>query len=104
MNVLTIKSAEEIPADLQTDIHYTFRMEHHTDYILKDRRSSAYSATISIDGTAGVIDVIVRNSSAFPELNFVIDDLDMEEGTLERYFVRNGKITGRKSGSLMWKE
>ena len=104
MNVLTIQSVEELPAEIRTNIHFTFRMEHHTDYILTDRESDVYTATISMQDTSVVIETIVKNSTAFPSLTFIIDDLDMEGAKIERYYVRNGKIKERKTGSLLWKD
>ena len=33
MKVLTIKSADVLDTDLQTEVHHTFGMERHTDYV-----------------------------------------------------------------------
>jgi len=102
MRVLTLRSTTELPFELQSNIHYTFRMEHHTDVILKDRGASIYSSTISMDDPGKVIETIVKHSVKFPDISFLLDDLHLEEGTIRRLTVQNGSITGEKSGELSW--
>ena len=46
MKVLTIKSTETIPDNIQMDIHYSFRMEHHTDNVFRDEGATVYAVTI----------------------------------------------------------
>lgn len=92
MKVLTIKSIEALDEAQQTEVHYTFGMEHYTDYVFKPRGSRKYSATIVLEKSDEVIKSIELHSVSFPELEFFIDDLNMELNTIERYRVKNGAI------------
>ena len=102
MKVLTVKTVESVSPDIQRDIHYTLRMEHHSDYVFKDMEDSIYSATISLDDSEKTIGIIVENSAKIPEYTIEIDNLDMEKSTIERILVKNGKILQRKTGD--WEE
>jgi len=102
MKVLTIRSLETIPEDTRLDIHYSFGMERHTDYVFKDKLSSVYSATINLESTGPVISEIVRQSVKFPDFIFIIDDLDLENNVIERYRINNGKTVERLSSKWEW--
>jgi hypothetical protein len=92
MKVLTIKSIGNLDTELQTEVHHTFGMEHYTDYVLKPRGHQKYSATIVIDNTEPVVEKVILESKKFPELAFVIDDLDLEKNSVERYHVKDGLV------------
>ena len=92
MKVLTIKSDEILEGARQTEVHHTLGMEHYTDYVFKPRGDRAYSATIVLEDSSEVLGKIVLSSVSFPDMVFLIEDLDMEENSIERYRVRNGKI------------
>lgn len=102
MKVFTIRSLEKISDELKNEIHFSFGMERHTDYVFKDRAGSIYSATINIDSTGPVIDEILKNSKEFRDINFIIDDLDLESNKIERYKINNGKITEQLNSSWEW--
>lgn len=92
MRVLTVKSNEVMEEKLQTEVHYALGMEHYTDYVFKPRGDQVYSATIVLEDSSEVLDKIVMSSVSFPDMVFMIDDLNMEENSIERYLVRNGEI------------
>ena len=102
MKVLTIKSAEALDEDMQTEVHHVFGMEHHTDYVFKPRGDQKYSATIVLDNTEPVIKQVISASSAFPDLAFVIDDLDMEANSIERYHVKDGFVKEQLRSGWKW--
>lgn len=92
MKVLTVKTNEVLEGNLQTELHHSLGMEHYTDYVFKPRGDQRYSATIVLEESSQVIKNIVTKSVSFPDLEFMIDDLDMGENSIERYRVKNGKI------------
>ena len=92
MKVLTIKSVDVLDETMQTEVHHTFGMEHYTDYVFKSRGDRKYSATIVLEKSDQVIKNIESRSISFPEHEFMIDDLDMEQNSIERYRVKNGSI------------
>lgn len=102
MKVLTVNTLETASPEIQLDIHFTLKMEQHTDYIFKDNNSSQYSATISMIDTSEVIKKIIECSADLPEYTLVLDDLDMEENKIERYTIQNGKVSEKKVGSWDW--
>lgn len=102
MNVLTIRSVEPLSDAQKNEIHFAFGMEQHTDYVFKDRAGSIYSATINMESTDRVIERIVSESIAFPELRFIIDDLDLESNSIRRFEIRNGQIVKQLSSDLRW--
>ena len=102
MKVLTIKSADALDRDLQTEIHHTFGMERHTDYVFKPRGDGPYSATIVLEDSGPVIGKIIAESTAFPGMAFVIDDLDMESNTIERYHVKDGNVKEQLRSGWNW--
>ena len=103
MKVLSIHTLEMIPSEVQRDIHYTLRMEHHTVYIFKDENASQYSATISMEDTSKVLEVIVEQTADLPEYTCMIDELDLGSNEITRYQVSKGSIQSQKQGSLTWK-
>ncbi len=102
MKVLTIKSSDMLEDALQTDVHYTFGMEHYTDYVFKPRGDQKYSATIVMEDTSVVITNVITKSKCYPTREFLIDDLDMERNTVERYRVKNGKVIGQLQRGWEW--
>ncbi len=102
MKVLTVKSVEVLDEAMQTDVHHTFGMEHYTDYVFKPRGARKYSATIVLEESAGVISNIESRSISFPEHEFIIDDLDMEQNSIERYRVKNGSIIDQIQSGWEW--
>lgn len=104
MKVLTIKSVEVLDEAMQTDVHHTFGMEHYTDYVFKPRSDQKYSATIVLEESAEVISNIESRSAIFPDHEFLIDDLNMEQNTIERYRVKNGNIIEKLQSGWEWKK
>ncbi len=104
MRVLTVKTIEQLAPEIQRDIHYTLRMEHHTDHIFRDKKAAQYSATISIADPDPVIDVIIEKSAEIPEYTLQVDRLDMEENSVERKTIKAGKVIEKRSGTLEWNE
>jgi len=102
MKVLTIKSVEALDEELQTKVHHVFGMEHHTDYVFKPRGDQKYSATIVLDNTETVIKQVITASRAFPDLAFVIDDLDMEANSIQRYHVKDGFVKEQLRSDWKW--
>jgi hypothetical protein len=102
MKVLTVKSSDILDSDIQTDVHHEFGMEHHTDYVFKPREDQKYSATIVLEETDGVIKKIIDASKRFPGLAFVIDDLDMEANSIERYHVKDGRVKEQLRSGWKW--
>ena len=107
MKVLTIKSAEVLDETLQMEVHYAFGMEHYTDYVFKPRGDREYSGTIVLDKSTGVsssyvINNVVSASASFPEHEFLIDDLDMEQNTIDRYRVKSGEILQKLQTGWEW--
>ncbi len=104
MKVLTIKSVEVLDEAVQTDVHYTFGMEHYTDYVFKPRGAKMYSATIVIEDSSAVISNVESRSISFPAHEFLIDDLDMEQNTIDRFRVKNGSIIEKLQSGWDWGE
>ena len=104
MKVITIKSVEVLDEAMQTDVHYTFGMEHYTDYVFKPRGTQKYSATIVMEDSSVVIRNIEMHSVSFADHEFLIDDLDMEQNTIDRYRVKNGKIIEKLQSGWDWGE
>jgi hypothetical protein len=104
MRVLTIKSASVLDEEMQTEVHHVFGMEHHTDYVFKPRGDQKYSATIVLEDTEPVIKQMVSASTSFPDLSFVIDDLDMESNSIERYHVSDGNVKEQLRSGWKWEE
>lgn len=92
MKTLTIKSVDILDEELQNEVHHTFGMEHYTDYVFQPRSAAIYSATIVLEESEPVIEKITSASVSFPEHAFVIEDLDMEQNSMKRYRLKNGKV------------
>jgi len=92
MKVLTISTLDVIPPEIQRDIHYTLRMEHHTDYVFKDEEASQYTATISLEDTSEVISKIIEYSSRLSEYTIVVDEVDMHANKTVKYKIQAGKL------------
>jgi hypothetical protein len=104
MKVLTVKSEEILDEDLQTRVNHVFGMEHYTDHIFKPRGDERYSATIVLERSAEVINTIRSKTVEFPEILFLIDDLDMEENTVARMRIRNGEILETRQTGWDWEK
>lgn len=102
MKVLTIKSVDVLDETMQTEVHHTFGMEHYTDYVFKPRGDQKYSATIVLEESDQVIKNIELRSVSFPDHEFIIDDLDMEQNSIERYRVKNGTIIEKIQSGWEW--
>ena len=102
MKVLTVKSVDVLDETMQTEVHHTFGMEHYTDYVFKPRGDQKYSATIVLEKSDQVIKNIELRSVSFPDHEFIIDDLDMEQNSIERYRVKNGTIIGKIQSGWEW--
>ena len=102
MNVLTVKTLELVSQDIQRDIHFTLRMEHHTDYVFKDEEASQYSATISMADTTTVISKIIECSSDIGEFTIVLEDLNLEASKIDRYTIQGGKMIDKKEWNWEW--
>ena len=104
MKVLTVKSANVLDEEMQTEVHHVFGMEHHTDYVFKPRGDQKYSATIVLVDTGPVIKQVISASTSFPDLTFVIDDLDMEANSIQRYHFRDGNVKEQLRSGWKWEE
>ncbi len=104
MKVLTIKSADILDGEMQTEVHHTFGMEHYTDYVFKPRGDSRYAATIVLEDTETVIRNVISSSESFPGVTFVIDDLDMENNSIERYHVKEGLVKEQLRSGWKWEQ
>ncbi len=103
MKVLTITSSDNLESSIQTDVHFTLGMEHYTDYVFKPRNDQKYSATIVLEESDEVIRSVVLRTCSFPENEFLIDDLNMEQNTIERYRIKNGAIVEKLKSGWKWK-
>jgi len=102
MKVLTVKSSTILNLDKQTEVHHAFGMEHHTDYVFKPRQSQKYSATIVLEESGPVIDLIISATESFPDIAFVIDDLNMRKNVIVRYHVKEGVVKERLRSGWKW--
>ena len=104
MKVLTVKSSGILELEKQTEVHFAFGMEQHTDYIFKPRGDQKYSATIVLEDSAPVVKKIISASVNFPDTPFLIDDLNMEENTIERYHVKGGIVKEQLRSGWKWEK
>ena len=104
MKILTIKSVEVLDEEMQNEVHHSLGMEHYTDYVFQPRAAQKYSATIVLEESGPVIAKIREASRSFPGLEFLIDDLNMEQNTIERYKLKHGKILGHQQSGWKWEE
>jgi hypothetical protein len=102
MKVLTVTTIEMVSPEIQRDLHYILRMEHHSDYVFKDEVASQYSATISMVDTAEVISKIIECSSDIPEYTIVLNEVDMKANKIERLKIQDGKVLEKKQGTWEW--
>jgi len=102
MKVLTVKSSTILDLEKQTEVHHAFGMEHHTEYVFKTKEDQKYSASIVLEDSGPVIDMIISATESFPEISFVIDDLNMEENDIERYHVKEGVVKERLRSGWRW--
>ena len=102
MKVLTVKSVESFDEAAQNEVHYTLGMEHYTDYVFKPRGDQKYAATIVLEDSTEVISKIESHSKELPDHEFIIDDLDMENNTIERYRIKNGSLIGKLQSGWEW--
>ncbi len=102
MKILTIHSAEKIPADEQRRINSILRMEFQSDHIFKDESDVQYSATISLKDPSETIRTIITNSAQIPHYTLIINILDTDAGKIEQMTVRNGNVKENRSGSWEW--
>ena len=92
MRAITIKSVEVLDEAQQIEVHYSFGMEHHTDYVFKPGGEEVYSATIAIGDSKHVIESVTRGSASFPSYEFVLEDLDVEANVTTTYRLKNGEV------------
>jgi hypothetical protein len=104
MKVFTVKSVDVLDEHMQTEIHYAFGMEHHTDYVFQPRAAQRYSATIVMEDTSEVIRNVLSGSTSFPDHEFIVDDLDMEGNNIDRFRIRNGKVVRKLNRGWDWEE
>ncbi|MCP4310523.1 MAG: hypothetical protein GY790_04620 [Bacteroidetes bacterium] len=104
MKVLTITSSGILEQEKQTEVHFAFGMEKHTDYVFKFRGDQKYSATIVLEDSAPVVEKIISASVNFPDIPFVIDDLNMEENCIERYHIKDGIVKEQLRSGWKWGE
>ena len=98
MKAITIQSNEVLDEALQTEVHYTFGMEHYTDYVFKPRGDQKYSATLVMNDSKELLQNVKEGSKAFPEQVFVVEVLDTGSNQARKYFIQAGvflKITNR---------
>jgi len=92
VKTITIESVDVLDEDIQTEVHYSFGMEHYTDYVFKPRGDKNYSATIVFEDSREVIRNVEANSVKFPDYEFVIEDLDTDTNLVREYRIKNGSI------------
>ena len=96
MRAITIKSVEHLDEAQQIEVHYSFGMEHHTDYVFKPGGEEVYSATIAIGDSKQVIESVAKGSVSFPTCEFVLEDLDVETNVATTYRFKNGELLDKK--------
>ena len=92
MRAITIKSVEVLDEAQQIEVHYSFGMEHYTDYVFKPGGEEVYCATIAIEEGRRVIEGVTRGSRSFPDYEFVLEDLDVETNVATTYRFKNGEV------------
>ncbi|PID92929.1 MAG: hypothetical protein CSA96_01135 [Bacteroidetes bacterium] len=102
MKVLTIKSVDALSEALQTEVHHVLGMEHFTDYVFKARGDQQYTATIVLERSAQIISKIIASSADLPDQEFILDDLDMEENTINRIRIKAGEVTETRQSGWDW--
>ena len=92
MRAITIKSVEVLDEAQQIEVHFSFGMEQHTDYVFKPRDEEVYSATIAIEQSKPVIEKVMEATGSFPDQEFVLDDLDTDSNVSTTYRFKNGEL------------
>ncbi len=92
MKAITIKSVEVLAEAQQIEVHYSFGMEHHTDYVFKPGEEEVYCATIAIGNSKAVVESVKKGSGSFPEYEFVLEDLDVDTNIATTYRFKNGEL------------
>jgi hypothetical protein len=92
VKAVTVKSEELLDEALQLEIHYAFGMEHYTDYVFKPRDGKKYSVTLVMDESKEVMDRVVARSVSYPDQVFILEVLEIEQNTLSRFAIQNGKV------------
>ena len=96
MRAISIKSVAVLEEELQLKVHHLFGMEQYTDYVFKPGGGKVYSATIVMETSDHVISKVTEASSTFPDLEFILDDLDTDSNTSTSYRLHNGKVVEKK--------
>jgi hypothetical protein len=96
MRAISIKSVAVLEEELQLKVHHLFGMEQYTDYVFKPGGGKIYSATIVMEMSDHVISKVTEATSLFPDLEFVLDDLEMDSNTSTSYRLQNGKVVEKK--------
>ena len=96
MRAITIKSVEVLDEAQQIEVHFSFGMEQHTDYVFKPRGEEVYAATIAIWESKNVIEKVKEATGSFPDQEFVLDDLDMDSNVATNYRFKNGELLEKK--------
>jgi len=81
---------------MQIEVHYAFGMEHHTDYVFKPGGEEVYSVTIAIEDPGQVIESVTKGSESFPEIDFELEDLDVDTNVATTYRFKNGEVLEKK--------
>ena len=96
MRAISIKSVAVLEEELQLKVHHLFGMEQYTDYVFKPGGGKVYSATIVMETSDHVISKVTEASSIFPDLEFILDDLDTNSNTSTSYRLQNGEVVEKK--------
>ena len=96
MRAITVKSVEVLEEELQLNVHHSFGMEQHTDYVFKPGGGKIYSATIVMEISDHVISQVKEATSLFPDQEFILDDLDMDSNISTTYRLKEGEILEKK--------
>lgn len=96
MRAISIKSVAVLEEELQLEVHHLFGMEQYTDYVFKPGGGKVYSATIVMETSDHVISKVTEATSTFPDLEFVLDDLDMDSNISTSYHLKNGEVVEKK--------
>ncbi len=96
MRAITVKSVEVLEEELQLHVHHAFGMEQYTDYVFKPGGGKSYSATIVMEVSDHVISKVKEATTAFPDQEFILEDLDTESNVSTTYRFKDGEILEKK--------
>lgn len=96
MRAITVKSVEVLEEELQLHVHHTLGMEQYTDYVFKPGGGKIYSATIVMEVSDHVISKVKEATNAFPDQEFILEDLDTESNVSTTYRLKEGEILEKK--------